>query len=226
MIDVQISIDTVAAERLIASLTAGDINFAVATGINETINRAQQAVRTKAYLDAFTQRNKSLAKAITAIPNAERANKRKLTVRMVNVRDGKTGRMAGEGFIERQIEGKTKRAKGSNIAIPVIGPGMRRGISGSIPTKQKPTKNPNLFRIKNRLVERQKNGKLVTRFVLTPTAKASSKGRFRYLEVGEKTIVDNISRIVTARIRSVIARNSLQSRGMGGRPRGGFFRGP
>lgn len=217
MIDIQINIDDTAPLRLLDMLTSNDINFAVSLGLNETMNLAQHQVRTKAYLDAFTQRNKALAKALTAIPNAERANKRKLSVRMVNVRDGKTGRMAGEGFIERQIGGSSKRAKGSNIAIPVIGPGLRRGTSGSIPTGKKPTKNPKLFKVKNRLVERQR-GKLVTRFILQPTAKSSSRGKFRYLEVGKKTIMDNLARIVTAKVRSVIAKNSLQSRGMGGKP--------
>jgi hypothetical protein len=216
MIDVQISIDTIAAERLIATLTGGDINFAVANGINETMNIAQEQVRKKAFLDAFTQRNKSLAKALTMIPNAERANKRKLQVRMVNVRDGKTGRMAGEGFVERQIRGGSKKAKNSNIAIPVIGAGLRRGTGGSIPKGKKPAGNTNLFRVGNRLVERHKGGKkLITRYILQPTAKASSRGKFRYLEVGIKAIMDNVEKIVGRKIRSVIARNSLKSRGMG-----------
>lgn len=222
-VDLQISIDTMAAERLINSLTSNDIAFAVAMGINETMVLAQTEVRTKAYLDAFTQRNKALAKALTMIPNSERATKRKLQVRMVNVRDGKTGRMAGEGFIERQIGGGAKTAKGSNIAIPVLGRGLRRNASGSIPKGLKPTQNPKLFRIGDRLVERQKK-KLITRYVLQPTASPSSRGRFKYIEVGKAKILATVEGIVAKKIRSVIARNSLQSRGMGGRPRGGFFR--
>jgi hypothetical protein len=218
VVDLQITIDTMAAESLINSLTGNDINFAVAMGINETMNLAQTEVRTKAYMDAFQQRNKALAKALTMIPNSERATKRKLQVRMVNVRDGKTGRMAGEGFIERQIAGGAKSAKGSNIAIPVLGPGLRRGASGSIPKGKKPTQNPKLFRIGDKLVERQKK-KLITRYVLQPTAAPSSKGKFKYIETGKAKILGNVERIVANKIRSVIARNSLKARGMGGRPR-------
>lgn len=221
MIDVQINLDDVAPRALIDRLTGGDIAFAAAQGLNETMEVAQVAVRTKAYLDAFQMRNKALPKALTAIPNSERANKRKLTVRMVNVRDGKTGRMAGEGFVERQIKGATKTAKGSNIAIPVIGRGLRRGTGGSIPKARKPANNPKLIKIGNTLKERTGKRTLVTRYILTPTARPSSKGRYEHLTVGEKAILDNLARIVGNRIRGMIGRLSMQSRGMGVKPRRG-----
>jgi len=215
----QISIDDAVPAGLLDRLSGGDIAFATAQALNETMTLAQDHVRRDTYLKAFTQRNRALSKALTAIPNAERANKRKLTVRMVNVRDGKTGRMAGEGFIERQIEGGRKTAKGSNIAIPVIGRGLRRGTGGSIPKGKKPAANPKLFRIGNKLMERTGKRTMVTRYILTPTAKPSAK-RFDYLTEGEKVIVANLPRIWTNRIRGIIGRMSMQSRGMGVRSRG------
>ena len=214
VVALQISLDDAAPLALLQRLSGGDIAFATAQALNETMTGAQGVVRRDAYMAAFTARNKALPKALTAIPNAERANKRKLSVRMVNVRDGKTGRMAGEGFIERQIEGGIKRAKGSNIAIPILGRGLRRGTGGSIPKGKKPAANPKLFRIGNRLVERTGKRTTVTRYVLTPTAKPSAK-RFEYLTIGEKYIVQNLARIWRNRIRGIIGRQSMQSRGMG-----------
>lgn len=220
MIELQINIDDFAPKALIDRLSGGDVAFATAQGMNETMVLAQTAVRTKAFLDAFTQRNKALPKALTTIPNAERATKRKLQVRMVNVRDGKTGRMAGEGFIERQIAGQRKTAKGGNIAIPVLGRGLRRGTGGAIPKARKPANNEKLFKVGNTLKERTGKRTVVTRYILTPTAEASSKGRYRHLEVGEKVILDNIARLIGNRLRGVIGRASMQSRGMGLKSRG------
>lgn len=219
VVNLQISIEDAAPLALLSRLSDGDIAFATSQALNETMVMAQEHVRRDTYLKAFTQRNRALSKALTTIPNAERATKRKLSVRMVNVRDGKTGRMAGEGFIERQIEGGRKTAKGGNIAIPVLGRGLRRGTGGSIPKGKKPANNPKLFKIGNKLVERTGKRTIVTRFILTPTAKPSAT-RFEYLTEGEKVIVANLSRIWTNRIRGIIGRGSLQGRGMGLRPRG------
>ena len=220
VVSLQISIDDAAPLSLLSRLSGGDIAFGTAQALNETMTGAQGVVRRDAYLKAFTARNRALPKALTAIPNAERANKRKLIVRMVNVRDGKTGRMAGEGFVERQIEGGRKTAKGSNIAIPVIGRGLRRGTGGSIPKGKKPAANSKLFRVGNKLMERTGKRTIVTRYILTPTAKPSAK-RFEYLTIGERYILENLPRIWRNRIRGIIGRMSLQSRGVGIKPRSG-----
>jgi ribosomal protein S8 len=224
MITIALNIDTVAAKRFIDQLSGGDIAYATANAMNETMNEAQTGIRQKAYAQAFMQRNKALPKALTTIRNADRANKRKLVVTMQNVRDGKTGRMAGEGFIERQVAGASKVGRG-NIAIPVIGPGLRRGASGSFPKALKPKGNAKLFRVGGALVERQKGRKkLVTRYLLQKTARPSRKGRFEYTETGLQIIQRRLPIIWAQRIRSVIGQASLASRGMGGKPRGGFFR--
>lgn len=220
MINIDVQIEDAAPRALLANLSGGDIAFATAQALNETMEGAQGAVRRDAYLKAFTARNKALPRALTAIPNAERANKRKLSVRMVNVRDSRTGRMAGEGFVERQIKGASKDAKGSVIAIPQIGRGLRRGTGGSIPKGKKPRANPKLFRVGNTLRERTGKRTTVIRYILTPQARPSSR-RFEYLTVGEAYIVANLPRIWRNRIRGVIGRMSLQSRGVGIKPRRG-----
>lgn len=212
-VTLQISLDDAAPLALLQRLSGGDIAFATAQAMNETMVIAQTEVRRDAYMKAFTARNKALPKALTAIPNAERANKRKLSVRMVNVRDGKTGRMAGEGFVERQIEGGAKTPKGSAIAIPQIGRGLRRGTGGSIPKGKKPAANPKLFRVGNTLRERTGKRTTVIRYILAPRAKPSAS-RFEYLTVGEKAIMANLPRIWRNRIRGIIGRGSLASRGM------------
>lgn len=221
MIDVILILDDAAAVNLIRRLTSGDIAYATANAMNKTMDQAQIDVRTKAFARVFTERNKSLAKALTTIPTKERATKRKLSVRMMNVQDARTGRLAGEGFVERQIAGAGKTAKNSVIAIPVLGRGLRRNSGGSIPKNLKPRGNAKLFRIGNRLVERQKNRKeLITRYILQKNAKASSRGRFDYLDVGVTSIKSNITRNWTLAIRSVIGRASLSGRGMGMPKRG------
>jgi hypothetical protein len=219
MILIEVNVDSVAAKKLIDQLDGGDIAYATAQAMNRTMNEAQLAIRTKEYNAVFQQRNKSLAKALTTIRNADRASKRKLKTVMQNVRDGKTGRMAGVGFVDRQIAGATKVGRGQ-IAIPVLGRGLRRLAGGSIPKGQKPRGNKDLFRIGNVLVERRKTQKKpVTRYILQKTARPSRSGRFNYTDAGVDIITRRLPIIWTQEVRRVIARLSLQSRGMGGGPR-------
>ena len=173
--------------KYLDDLERSQIPFATSKAMNRTMVQAQQAVRREAYARAFTQRNKALPKALTTIPRGHWATKKKLKVTMMNVRDGRTGRMAGEGFVERQITGSMKTPRGSKIAVPVTGPGLRRGKAGAIPKGKRPRNNKKLFKLGNRLVERQRR-KLVTRFALTSSAKPSSRGRFRYYETARATV--------------------------------------
>jgi len=214
MIIPDIIIDDAPVKAFLNMLGRNDVAYGTANAMNRTMNQAQDAVRKEAYLAAFTQRNSSLAKALTTIPNAERANKRKLQVRMMNVRDSRTGKMAGEGFIERQIAGAVKRPRGSSIAIPTLGKGLRRLTGGRLPAGKKPRTNPKLFKVGNKLVERQRK-KLITRFVLAKSAKPNKRGRFDYLGVGVREIKQNIQRNWTREMQSIIARASMKARGLG-----------
>jgi hypothetical protein len=191
-VEVFFNVDDKAARRFLTDMERRQIPFAAALGMNNTMKMAQGDVR-REYERRFTTRNSSLAKALTTIPRDEFATKKKLRVNMMNVRDTRTGRMAGEGFVERQMAGGIKSARGSAIAIPIIGPGMRRLKGGSIPSGKKAKNNPNLVRVGNTLFERQKRKGLVPRFTLTKSASPSRRGRFRYIEVAEQTIVKNLN---------------------------------
>jgi ribosomal protein S8 len=211
MIALEVSIDSVAAKRLIDQLDGGDIAYATAVAMNKTMDEAQLAIRTREYSAVFQQRNKSLAKALTTIRNSDRASKRKLKTVMQNVRDGKTSRMAGEGFIERQVLGQSKVGRGQ-IAIPVLGRGLRRLAGGSIPKGQKPRANKKLFKMGNVLAERRKTEKKpVVRFVLQKTARASRSGQFNYTTAGVDIITTRLPIIWREEVRRVIARLSVKT---------------
>jgi hypothetical protein len=183
----EISVDTLEAEKYLNDAEKSQIPFALALTLNDTMNDAQRAVRGAAYDRVFTRRNKQLSRALTTIPNQYRATKNRLEVQMMNVRDNRTGRMAGEGFINRQVDGRVKRPRGSVIAVPQIGAGMRRLAGGSVPAAKKPrAMGDKLIRIKGGLYEKQRGDKLVKRYALTKSAKPNRKGRFRYYETATK----------------------------------------
>ena len=192
---IEISYNMQAADDAMKDYVSRKIPYATAQALNNTMVDAQKAIRRDALPKVFTRRNKALPRALTTIPRGGFATGRRLIVTMVNVKDGRTGRMAGEGFIERQIDGQVKKPKGSAIAIPIIGPGMQRLVGGSIPKKKKPRANPNLFKNKSGtiLMERDRNTKkLVPRFVLTKTAKPNRRGSLKYYETAEKTVQRNV----------------------------------
>jgi hypothetical protein len=182
----EIDIDLKSAEKYLNELSRKQIPFATSKAMNNTMIDAQTEVRRTAFNNVFTKRNKTLPKMLTMIPRGFWASKHKLEVHMMNVRG------AGAGFINRQIEGKVKVAKGSSIAIPVIGPGLRRLSGGAIGKGERPRANSKLFKNKagTMLYERQRK-KIVPRYVLTKKARPNKRGRFKYYEVGQRTIERN-----------------------------------
>ena len=187
MVELEIFFDDRQVQKYLTALEISQIPFATAQAMNQTMNMVQRDVRKKAYPSVFEQRNQALAKALTTIPNKHRATKRSLRVSMMAVQDRKTGRTAGEGFIKRQIKGRAKTPRGGAIAIPKIGPGLRRLKSGSVPKAKKPRANPKLFRKGGALFERQRGKKLRLRYILAKRARPSSKGRFKYYETAQAT---------------------------------------
>jgi hypothetical protein len=188
-VQIEISYNMQAADDAMKDYVSRKIPYATAQALNNTMVDAQKAIRRDALPKVFTRRNKALPRALTTIPRGGFATGRRLIVTMVNARG------AGEGFIERQIDGQVKKPKGSAIAIPIIGPGMQRLVGGSIPKKKKPRANPNLFKNKSGtiLMERDRNTKkLVPRFVLTKTAKPNRRGSLKYYETAEKTVQRNV----------------------------------
>lgn len=190
---VNFTIDDRAARRMLDDTQYRQVPFATSLALNETMKLAQEDVR-REYERRFTMRNTSLAKALTTIPRGSFATKRKLRVEMMNVRDRRTGRMAGEGFVNRQMKGGGKVARGRGIAIPILGKGMRRLKGGSLPKGKKAKNRDDLFKMgKNgRILYQRVHKKPVARFVLTKTAKPSSRGRFKYIPTGKTSIQRNI----------------------------------
>ena len=183
---VEINIDMAAAEKFLNEFSRHQIPFATSKAMNSTMIDAQKEVRRTAFPAVFKQRNKALPKMLTTIPGGFWANKRKLEVHMMNVRGG------GAGFINRQIEGKVKKPKGSAIAIPILGPGLRRNVSGAVPKGKRPRANGKLFKNKagTLLYERRKK-KIVPRYVLAKSARPNKRGRFKYYETATRTIERN-----------------------------------
>ncbi len=189
----EITLDTAAAEKFLNDVQKRQIPFAASRAMNNTMKDAQKTVRFGAYPKSFTIRNRSLSKALTTIPRGHWATKHDLNVTMMNVKG------AGSGFIERQIAGASKKPKGQHIAIPVIGPGLRRLKGGSIGKSKKPrAMGEKLVKLNPRgkrsagLYQRKRGDKLVKRYNLVQSARPSRKGKFRYLEMGQKTILTNI----------------------------------
>lgn len=152
--------------------------FALANTINKTADDVQQRLRSVTFTKGVENRNKALPSALTMIRNVDRAKPNKLIVK-IGPAMGRGGRYAGAGFAVRQIEGRTKVAKGSAIAVPQIGPGLRRLKGGSISKPKKAKNRTDLVKIKTKkgatlLVEQQRKRKVV-RYVLTKTARGTSR---------------------------------------------------
>lgn len=194
--EVRITVDTREAESFFNDLQKQQIPFALAKTLNASMVDAQKAVRGAAYSSVFTVRNRSLGKALTTIPRGHWASKHKPRVSMMNVKDAGTGFYAGAGFIIRQIKGAHKQPKGQHIAIPVIGPGLKRLKGGSIGRTKKPramgdklVKLPAKGKRSEGLYQRMRGDRLVKRYNLVQSARPNRKGRFRYFRTADKTLV-------------------------------------
>lgn len=194
-----INIDDRFATKFFSNLENKQLPYVVANAFNKTMVDAQTEVKQVAYVAAFVQRNSSLAKSLTTIRSKDFATRQKQSVTMGAVVDGRTGRVAGDGFIERQMANKVKVAKGHFIAIPITGKGLRRLRGGSIPAKMKPRANKKLFKLTTKqnntfLVERQPHDNLVFRYKLQHVAGPNKRGKFNY----ENAAVDTILRKIQA----------------------------
>lgn len=153
--------------------------FAQSVMINKTMLNVQEQLRSVTYADRpeWTVRNRQLGKALTTFRNVDRANKRKLFAKLGPAMS--RGRLAGDGFVGRQRTGQTKRPRGSAIALPQLGPGLRRLKGGGISAAKKPRANKKLFKVKGRrgaelLMERQAKNKARLRYVLVKKARGTN----------------------------------------------------
>ena len=167
------------------------VPYAISLTLNRTMRDARANVRKKAYTRAFHVRNQALINAITAVPKW--STKNRPTVAMMNARDKRTGRLAGAGFIERQVKGREKTPKGGSIAIPVLGVGLRRLKTGSVPAAKKPrVMGGKLVKIERKdgsgtSLYQRKGKKLVRRYNLVQHASPNRRGRFTYFQTAEQT---------------------------------------
>lgn len=177
MIEINIESNLRAVEAQLGEFQS-QVPFAGSVAMNKTMTDVQKYLRTVTIPRAWTTRNKSLSKAI--VGRRTHATKRKMIATISPVR-GRDGRLAGEGFLDRQYRGSTKIAKRNQIAVPVIQPGLRRLKSGAISKTKRPLNNKKLIKVslgqnKALLLERQKRRKeAVVRYVLTPKARGTNR---------------------------------------------------
>ena len=148
MIFVDITSDIDEAMKDVARFFNRQIPYATMLSINATARDVQTKLRDGTIPNGWTVRNKALSKAMTTfipdeksgIPGLFRTNnflKGKDTIVIGPAMNNK-GWLAGEGFAERQVTGQTKTPKNQHIAVPQIGPGLKRLAGGSIPDAKKP----------------------------------------------------------------------------------------
>ena len=148
MIFVDITSDIDEAMKDVARFFNRQIPYATMLSINATARDVQTKLCNGTIPNGWTVRNKALSKAMTTfipdeksgIPGLFRTNnflKGKDTIVIGPAMNNK-GWLAGEGFAERQVTGQTKTPKNQHIAVPQIGPGLKRLAGGSIPDAKKP----------------------------------------------------------------------------------------
>jgi hypothetical protein len=146
MITIDISSDLEQARGEVANFFRKQMRFVMMKSINDTARDVQTTLRSNVMPKA-TPRNAAFPRAATYIIPDEKSGIGGMftTSNFLNQKDtvvigpvkGRNGHTAGEGFMERQITGKTKTPRGSAIAIPNIGPGLKRNANGSIPAGKK-----------------------------------------------------------------------------------------
>lgn len=187
MIEVDMQHDLEQAAKEVGDFFWRELPFGLSQSMNATAKDVQRHLRGVTIPKAWTGRNAALPKAMTGfIPHPENpaggltnARQNRWSI-MIGPSRSKTGYLAGEGFSERQVTGKTKTPKGSAVAIPQIGPGLKRLKGGSIPSKKKPKNlrgNKKFFTKGNVLYERMgaKGKKIKPRYVLAKQAVGTKK---------------------------------------------------
>lgn len=185
-VDIRSDIDTAVGE--VADFFRRQMPFVMDNAINATAKDVQTQLAGKTIPAAWTVRNRALANAMTKfIPDQVsgqggllngRSKPNKKTI-VIGPAAGKGGWLAGEGFSERQVSGATKKPRGSAIAVPNIGPGLKRLAGGSIPAAKKPKNlrdNKKFFVKGNAIFERMgaKGDKIKMRYALANQAKGTT----------------------------------------------------
>jgi hypothetical protein len=188
MIYVDIKSDIDQARKDVARFFNRQIPYATMLSINSTARDVQTKLRDGTIPNAWTVRNKALSKAMTTFIPDEKSGigglfktnnflKGKDTI-VIGAAMNNKGWVAGEGFAERQVTGAVKKPKNQHIAVPQIGPGLKRLAGGSIPDAKKPKNligNEKFFIKGNAIFERMgsKGDKLRYRYALPSQAKGT-----------------------------------------------------
>ena len=186
MLEIRIEDDLDDTARDTLRFFSDQVPYALEQTVNSVALDVQRRLRDSTIPNAWTNRNRQLPKALTTIipddqgrPGFARYKRGKLEVHIGPAMS--RGYLAGEGFTERQITGAAKRPKGSAVAVPIIGPGLRRGASGSIPSRLKPKNlrgNKKFFKRDDVLFERQTKGgnrTIKARYLLKPQTRGTAE---------------------------------------------------
>lgn len=188
MITVDITSDLDTASGEVADFFRRQMPFVMDNAINSTARDVQRYLESVTIPKAWTNRNKALARAMTRFVPDESGQAGLLNSRskpgkrsvVIGPAAGKGGWLAGEGFAERQVTGGVKKPRGSAVAVPNEGPGLKRLSGGSIPARMKPKNlrgNKKFFVKGSALYERMgaKGDSLRLRYVLAPQAKGTKR---------------------------------------------------
>ena len=198
-IEIDISSDIDEALRDTDDFFRSQVPFAMAGAITDTAFDVRRRVVGSTWNNAFEVRNKSVAARVFKITDGFGKKKSAKQARASIRRELKTGGVAtlavtddlGYDWIRNQIEGGTKTARGTNIAVPVK-PDTLRSPTGRIRKPNKPrviTNKKNHFLLKKggrNVAIMKRSGKDTTAVYLFIKSAPIPK-RFRFYEDAEDT---------------------------------------
>jgi hypothetical protein len=151
--------------------TIDQVPFALSQALNQAVSNAKEVLVRDTWPRHVEQRNPSFIRASLKI---EYSNKRNLRAAIVE-----DPRVGGRGNLLLHAKGGTRRAKGSNIAVPTQNVKARRGSHG-VPKGLRPANIPNSFRKGDVLFQRtgRKGRKLKLMYALKPSARIPAQVPF------------------------------------------------
>ena len=181
MVQLRIKVETKGVQRWLHKLHKRQLPFAYSVALNDTIFSVRKYIVGPTWRRAFDVRNKRFASAAFRV---EKATKRKLESSLFD-------RLA-RASLDLHADGGTKRAKGSNLAIPSSN--IKRTASGKISRAKQPRNLKNSFvaniRGQGSAVWQRygKNGSKI-RLMFDLERSARIKKRFRFYEDAEKITI-------------------------------------
>lgn len=233
MIEIDIQSDIKAAIRDVGDFFRREIPYVVTETVNSVALDVQRKLRDSTIPGSWTVRDKQLSRSMTTLIPDESGQggllkrgsigKGKRSIVIGPARSKVNGYLAGEGFAERNVTGAKKMPKNQHVAIPRIGPGLRRKANGRIADNKKPKniigKNSKFVHIKagsnndlarygaDVIYERMAKGKLRLRYTMPKSAKGTKQLAGFYPEA-----YATVNRVFSGHFRSQTARAVKTSR--------------